>query len=383
MKGEQNVLKKIIYSSISIFLIVSTVLFARSNLNSNKQNASLRKLLFTDTLLKTVSNDVKTLGADLILYFRDNKEKAETDILRTLAEIKALSASEYTYWDQVIKYWKYVDKKMVINTDKVPTDLPTDDSVCILTLGAGLKPDGSMTDELVKRLTTSLNVAKAYPNSFIAVTGGPTASENKTATEGGQMAKWLLAQGVDSKRVLIEDKAMDTVENCQNVYNILKASYPQVNKIIVVTSDYHIPRGSILMNTQALKAVFELGDKTLMQVISNSAPYVKGSREADTLIASSLSKLTQVNISGTTPKLSTLTDIKVDGNMYYFIGETPKFGITAYYKTGSGGSFNRNVTDQTQIGSYDNKKVGKQTVSFSYTENGVTKTTTLDIIFAK
>ncbi|MCQ2821677.1 MAG: YdcF family protein [archaeon] len=367
-----------IMAALSLVLLLGVSLLLLINQKNESKKPIINISSSYSNILSNTNADVKTLAKNLILYYRDHREKADTDLLRLLQEMKGLNETEYIYWDKVMKFWKFVNNKMIINTDVVPEDLPTDDSVCIIVLGYGLNADGSMKPELIKRLTTAYNLATAYPKSFIAVTGGPTASQNKTATEGGQMGKWLLAKGIAADRVIIEDKAMSTVQNAQYVYKKLVEEYTQVNKIIMVTSDYHIPRGCLLYNTQLLKSFYE-EDGPMMEIISNSAAYISGKRESDSLMASSVAGVAGISISGSTPSLSKLTEIKAEGNMYYLIGETPTFKVTATYNT----DFSREVSELAEIGEYDNTKVGKQTVEISYTENSITKKTTMEIYFSK
>ena len=57
----------------------------------------------------------------------------------------------------------------------------------LVILGQRLKADGSMKDELIRRLKVGLDVSEQYPNAYVVCTGGGTAKENKEVTEAGQM----------------------------------------------------------------------------------------------------------------------------------------------------------------------------------------------------
>jgi len=57
-------------------------------------------------------------------------------------------------------YWGYVNTGMVINEDSLPENLPGDDSLALVILGQGLKPDGSMKDELIRRLKVGFDCSK-------------------------------------------------------------------------------------------------------------------------------------------------------------------------------------------------------------------------------
>lgn len=324
---------------------------------------------------KDLKESVKTLGGNLILYYRDHRDKAQTDIYRLLQKIKAINETEKIYWDLVIKYWSFVTNKLTVNVDVVPSDLPQDNSMCIVVLGYQLNPDGSMRSELIKRLEIALKVANKYTKSYIAVSGGPTGSHSRK-TEGGEMGKWLIEKGIEKERVIIDEKAMSTVANARNVYRILSTQYPHINKIVMVTSDYHIKRGCLLYNTQLLMGHYEQGGPT-MEIISNAACYTGKGQESDSLLASSCAGVAGVTIQGSN-KLSKLEYLSVSSEYYYSVGDTPKFNVLSNYDT----KFQRDVTEYAVVGPYDNTKPGVQTVTVSYEENNIRNEEKKDIYFS-
>ncbi len=127
-----------------------------------------------------------------------------------------------------------------------------------------------MKDELIHRLETALASAEKYPNAYIVCTGGGTASENETASEAGEMAKWLLAHGVEEKRVIVEDNSITTAQNALFTYDILTSLYPSVTKLAIVSSDYHIATGELLFKAEAILRASAAGGEKL-EVISNAA----------------------------------------------------------------------------------------------------------------
>ena len=193
------------------------------------------------------AGDANPYIADLIGYYKSYQEAAETDILRTLDAMAQVDPVQAEAWTQIMDYWSYINTEMQVNIGTVPEGLPEDNSVAIVILGFALNADGTMKDELVGRLQTGLAIAQAYPNSYVVVTGGGTAKENPNVTEGGLMGAWLLEQGLSEDRLIIENKAPNTVGNAENTYKILAEQYPQVDSFVMVTSDYHVPRGCILL----------------------------------------------------------------------------------------------------------------------------------------
>ena len=189
---------------------------------------------------------------ELLQYYANYQETAQTDIDRILDEIKQEDETLYEEWSQIMDYWSYVNTEMTVYTGVAPDGLPEDDSLCIVVLGFALNPDGTMKDELIGRLTVALASAEKYPNAYVACTGGGTAANNPDATEADQMAEWLIEQGLDPDRVIVENQSKSTVQNAQFTYAILRSEYPQIDSLCMVTSDYHVQRGSLLYYAQCL-----------------------------------------------------------------------------------------------------------------------------------
>ena len=185
---------------------------------------------------------------------------ASDDDEKVSALLNEFSEAHPVYADcinEIINYWKEANADGYVNTSGLlPDDLANDDSLCLMVLGFGLNKDGSMRQELIDRLDLALDCAKQYPNAFIAVTGGGTASENPSATEAGAMAKWLMENGIDESRIIIEDNSKTTVENAVFTYKIITYDHPQIKDIAVITSDYHIPMACTLFNAQFLLAAY-------------------------------------------------------------------------------------------------------------------------------
>ena len=298
---------------------------------------------------KAVDDCVK----ELIVYYRDYQGASETDIMRVLDKMSKVNSSKAEAWGKIMDFWSYVNTDMVVNENTPPEGLPTDNSVAIVILGYALNTDGTMKPELVGRLEAGLELANKYPNAYIVVTGG---QERNGKTEGDSMAAWLKEKGVNSSRIIVENKAADTVGNAKNTYTILRNQYPQVKSMVMVTSDYHIPRGSILFYSKCLLSAYEAGDKNPLELISNYAySTATNGYESISLQASGVATVAGVSISSTTASLSLLTqlDIEKSGSEY---------SAKATYHTG----FSRDVTANAEF------KANGDTVAVSYTENGIT-----------
>ena len=236
-----------------------------------------------------------------------------------------------------------------------------------------------MKDELIGRLQVALDSAKKYPNAYVACTGGGTASQNPSATEADQMAAWLIDNGVDPDRVIVENKSTSTVENAQFTYKILRESYPQIDSICMITSDYHIPRGCLLYNSRLLLSAYESGDK-LLDIVSN-AGYVTGSQGYESILlqAQGVCQIAGVSYSWISPELSVLESLTAENEDTCILGQEPNFKVLAHYNSG----YTKDVTKDATIEGFDSSKEGVQNVTASYTENDVTKTVSFTVTVEK
>ena len=169
-------------------------------------------------------------------------------------------------WSRIMDLW---EAPVTVN-EALPDHLPDDESLCLVALGFQLNPDGTMRQELIERLTVALESAKKYPSAYIVCTGGGTASENESASEAGEMAKWLIGQGVEKNRVIVEDNSITTAQNAIFTYDILTSLYPSVKKLAIVSSDYHIATGELLFKAESILRANAPGNEKL-EVISNAA----------------------------------------------------------------------------------------------------------------
>ena len=106
----------------------------------------------------------------------------------------------------------------------------------IIVLGAQVKPDGTPSVQLEYRLEAALSAYQAHPQTIVCC-GGKAGQEPEA--EGTVMRAWLIARGVPEEDVLAETTSGNTKENFKNALSML----PQApGRVLVVTSDYHLPR---------------------------------------------------------------------------------------------------------------------------------------------
>ena len=214
----------------------------------------------------SVEKTVEEIAVDYGTY----GDQAADRIDALLNELSAVDASAGTRWKTIMELWTSPQLGQPLYYDVLPDDLPDTDELCIVVLGFQLNPDGSMKDELIERLTVALNSAQKYPNAYIVCTGGGTAAENKSASEAGEMAKWLAEKGVEQKRIIVEDNSITTAQNALFTYDILTSLYPSVKKLAIVSSDYHIATGELLFKAESILRANAPGNEKL-EVVSNAA----------------------------------------------------------------------------------------------------------------
>lgn len=217
----------------------------------------------------------KTYIEQLIRHYELYQKEGIHHINNILASLNKIDPKFADTWADIIQYWDYINNEIDVidikNDNKLPkclSNIKNDNTIAISILGIKLNDDGSMSDELILRLESGLLLANIFQNAYIIVTGGPTALLNKDVTEGGCMADWLINKGIDKKRIIVEDKAMDTVGNAVYTYQILREKYSQIDSIILVSSDYHVARGSLLYYSTLLLESLKTKDQQL-KIIAN------------------------------------------------------------------------------------------------------------------
>lgn len=220
-------------------------------------------LLFLSACGSPVRSERAILNEMITEFGSGKHDPAKTAQL--LAELRQQNPDSGEKWQEIMDYWDYVNS-MPITYDLLPEDLQTEGKLAIVVLGYQLEADGGMRPELVGRLETALGCAAQYPEAYLLCTGGGTASGNPGATEAGAMAAWLTEQGIAPERIILEDKSKTTAQNAQFSHAILSEQYPDVTELVIVTSDYHIPWGSVLFQTQSI-----LLGETRPRVIAHAA----------------------------------------------------------------------------------------------------------------
>ena len=219
---------------------------------------------------KAAKRSTQEIIEEMVVDYGSYGDEAEAQIEALLKEMKAVDTDAASRWERIMELWKSSNTALTVHYEEPAGDLPDTDELCFVALGFQLNPDGSMRDELLARLTVALRCTQKYPNALIVCTGGGTAAEDETATEAGRMADWLIENGVDPERVIVEDKSLTTAQNAIYTFDILAEHYPQVKELVIVSSDYHIATGTLLFGAEAILRVEKAGEESV-KVVSNAA----------------------------------------------------------------------------------------------------------------
>ncbi len=211
-----------------------------------------------------------TIIEEMVVDYGSYGDEANAHIETLLKELRSVDADAAARWERIMPLWRSVQMDLKLNYDVLPDGLPDTDELCLVVLGFQLAPDGSMRDELIERLKVAQRSAEKYPNALIVCTGGGTAAENESAAEAREMSKWLIENGIAPARVIVEDRSLTTAQNAIYTFDVLAERYPQVRKLAIVSSDYHIATGALLFGAEAILRAEKAGEDRVT-VVSNAA----------------------------------------------------------------------------------------------------------------
>ena len=119
----------------------------------------------------------------------------------------------------------------------------------IIVLGAQVRESGPSV-VLQYRLDAAIDYLNKNPDTICIVSGGQGVNEPFSEAEG--MTKYLLENGIEKDRILLEDKSRNTVQNIQNSKILMGESY---NGVGIVTNNFHVFRAVQIAKAQGLKGV--------------------------------------------------------------------------------------------------------------------------------
>ncbi len=113
----------------------------------------------------------------------------------------------------------------------------------IIVLGAQVLPSGEPNTQLKWRLDAALKAWNARPAPVI-VCGAR--GKDEPVTEAEAMERYLARNGIPENQIHQDPESFNTDQNLRNAAEILQALPGTEKKVLIVTSDYHVPRSMAL-----------------------------------------------------------------------------------------------------------------------------------------
>ncbi|MGX7107305.1 ElyC/SanA/YdcF family protein [Hutsoniella sourekii] len=163
---------------------------------------------------------------------------------------------------------------------QIPDDTRFD---CLIIYGHRLKNNGDFTDILKKRLQKSLEYAKIHPQADIIIAGGPV---HNSYHEALAINKWLIEQGVDSKKIILDLTTLSLVACTNGIVDSLKQS--DYRKICIISTIQHLPRMWLSLKSRIdyLKMPIEVYGVSYEEEHPITIPAVEISKSYDSVIRS-------------------------------------------------------------------------------------------------
>ena len=113
----------------------------------------------------------------------------------------------------------------------------------VIVLGAQVKPDGTPSVQLSWRLDKAAE-AWGLRNVPIVVCGAR--GNDEPEAEAFAMKRYLTGKEIPEEMILTDPDSFNTRENLANAKKLLDGEPQDIRKVLIVTSDYHVPRAMAL-----------------------------------------------------------------------------------------------------------------------------------------
>lgn len=144
------------------------------------------------------------------------------------------------------------------------TDNISGNEDAVVVLGSGIRGE-LLTVGLKNRLDRAVEIYNENPDTVIIVSGGQGPQED--ITEALAMERYLLRCGVDSEKIIKEEKATSTYENFVYSKQILDGLFGEEYDVAFVTNEYHIYRAGSLAKIAGLADVTHAHSNTVWYTV--------------------------------------------------------------------------------------------------------------------
>ena len=141
---------------------------------------------------------------------------------------------------------------------------PSDNADYVIVLGAHVFGE-RMSANLRYRVEAACEYLKENPDTKAVLSGGQGQGEDITEAEA--MRRYLIQEGIEAERLLIEGNSVNTEENIRNSAKLIG---DKSKKVVIVSNGFHIYRAKGIAKKQEYKHVEGLGCKIHPYSIPNS-----------------------------------------------------------------------------------------------------------------
>lgn len=163
----------------------------------------------------------------------------------------------------IVAYLESILLGTIILGIKAAKHIPDYNKDYIIILGCMIKKDETLTPLLKSRVDRAIEFSKLQKENtkkdIIFVPSGGKGS-NEIISEAEAMKNYLLKQGIDKDRIIIENKSTNTFENINYSYKLIHAKNPNA-QIAFSTTNYHVFRAGVIATNSNIN-IEGIGSKT-------------------------------------------------------------------------------------------------------------------------
>ncbi len=182
-----------------------------------------------DQILRREPDDIHALAVSIIVKRILGDEEGEGQRLAYLEEISSEAAGD------IREFLEKVENGLLIDGSMPLPDEITFEAIAVF--GQSPKSNGQPSSGLLERLEKAKEMALKYPNAVLIVSGGPVRTEY---AEADVMQKWLIENGIEKERILLDADARDTVGNAIGIVALLEER--DIHQVLAVATNLHLPR---------------------------------------------------------------------------------------------------------------------------------------------
>lgn len=132
-----------------------------------------------------------------------------------------------------------------------------DDCEYLMILGSVVIGADEPSRQLTERIERAITYLNSHQKAKAVCCGGCFRPEQKVS-EAEIIKRFLVNNGIDENRILLEDKSTTTYENFEFALRVIRSDSGKTandTKIAFLTSDYHIFRSSVIAKQMGIKNV--------------------------------------------------------------------------------------------------------------------------------